>query len=297
VGIIVMLLFAIFFVGQFSRTHSRLQAYKASLRARGEKLTLQELALDYATNVEANDSLVAFNNAIKGMNAVTGIRSFRLQPGTLEIRKFLGPGQARAVWMEDHPVWDTSKATAGQDTWDDFAAEILELKSTLAALRESLKNPATGAGPPINWGEQQTMDFISIRSAAQWLAGAALCEVRQGNLDGALENLEALAGLGRMNGNDYRLVAQMIRVAVSGLGLAVTWEALQAPGWNQTQLEHLQKAWEGVELIGGLEKSFLGERAHGTELWAMLRSPGGSRRLSTLISGSSQPDSPQAAFE
>src|ERR1019366_9441275 len=75
----------------------------------------------------------------------------------------------------------------------------------------------------------------------------------------------------RMDRNEYTLVAQMIRVAVAGLGLATTWDALQAPGWTEPQLERLQKAWEPVDLVEAVRKGFEGLRANGYELFALAR--------------------------
>ncbi|MEI4861491.1 hypothetical protein Q8G41_28275, partial [Klebsiella pneumoniae] len=80
-----------------SRTHSRLQTYKAELQARGEKLTLQELSNGYTSNLESSEFLKTFTNA------VAGIGRFPLHPSTLQIRKYVAPGQARAVWMDDRP--------------------------------------------------------------------------------------------------------------------------------------------------------------------------------------------------
>jgi len=49
------------------------------------------------------------------------------------------------------------------------------------------------------------------------------------------------------------------------LGLAATWEALQAPDWTEAELGQLQHSWEAVDLPEALEKGFLGERAIGVE--------------------------------
>jgi type II secretory pathway pseudopilin PulG len=141
------------------------------------------------------------------------------------------------------------------------------------------------------------VNFVSIRVAAQWLAGAAENDLHQGRLDAALQNLEALAGLARMERDEPTLVAQMIRVAVAGLGLAATWDALQAPGWTEAQLERLQKAWEPVDLVAALEWGFVAARAGGHELFAQLRRSRGpqlSELLRLFTSGG--PSSPPLAF-
>jgi hypothetical protein len=118
------------------------------------------------------------------------------------------------------------------------------------------------------------VNFVALRTAAQWLSRAALHQVRRGDLESALNNLEALSNLARLERDEYTLVAQMIRVAITGLGMTTTWEALQAPGWTEPQLARLQLAWERVELAEAIEKGMLGERASGTELWRLAREPG-----------------------
>lgn len=66
----------------------------------------------------------------------------------------------------------------------------------------------------------------------------------------------------------------MVRVALAGLGLATTWEALQADGWNDETLAALQKDWEGVELFEALNRALLGERILGVTYIEWLRSQG-----------------------
>jgi type II secretory pathway pseudopilin PulG len=115
--------------------------------------------------------------------------------------------------------------------------------------------------------------------------GAAENDLHQGRREAGLQDLEALAGLARMEKDEPTLVAQMIRVAVASIGLAVTWEALQAPGWTEPELARLQKAWEPVDLVEALEKGFLGERAGGHACFATVRHSSGPK-LGRFIRGS-----------
>ena len=136
-----------------------------------------------------------------------------------------------------------------------------------------MKDPDADAGPIVQIWNVRRLDFVAIRSTAQFLMGMALVEVRQGHLEEALQNLEALIGMARMERDEYTMVAQMIRIAISTLGTETTWELLQAPGWTDAQLERMQKAWQCFDLLEAAEKGFLGERAIGEELWTQLRSP------------------------
>src|SRR6266404_2567126 len=85
-----------FLLGHSSRSRSELQSFKASLRAQGEKLTLQELTQFRPTNSDDGSSLATL------MDAVASIGSVRLHPATLEVRKFVGPGQALLSWRATH---------------------------------------------------------------------------------------------------------------------------------------------------------------------------------------------------
>jgi hypothetical protein len=159
----------------------------------------------------------------------------------------------------------------------------------LQEIREALREPALDAGPYTNVLVSRRVNFVAIRKAAHWLVGAAENDLHQGRLEEALQNLEALAALARMERDECTLVAQMIRVAVAGLGLSVTWDALQAPGWTEPQLERLQRAWEPVDLVEAVERGFVGERAGGYELFARLRRASGPHtgRLFPIVIGGS----------
>ncbi len=251
-----------------------LREYQVELRARGEKLTYAELTRSRSTNV--NSSLNALTNA------VGRIRPGPLYPGLLELRHLVRPGYARVLWMESSLAPGNSNPGSAV-SWEDFAAELETNRVVLEEIRQALKDPApdsglhTGlpAGPP-------SSIFIASRSAAQWLSGDVIQNLHEGNRQRALEDLLALSSLARVNRDEYTLVSQIIRVAIARLGLAATWEALQAPDWTETELGQLQHSWEAVDLAEALEKGFLGERVIGVELWSMMRKSKSSQARSVL---------------
>lgn len=148
-------------------------------------------------------------------------------------------------------------------------------QGALQEIREALKDPAAYAGPCTNMVMGCRVNFVAIRIAAQWLMGAAENELHQRRLEEGLQDLEALAGLAQVDRDEYTPVAQVTRVAVAGLGLATTWDALQAPGWIEPQLERLQEAWEPVDLAEADEKGLLGARAGAYEWFDRARHSSG----------------------
>jgi hypothetical protein len=71
------------------------------------------------------------------------------------------------------------------------------------------------------------------------------------------------------------LVWGMMRVAVGGLGLSATWEALQAPGWDEARLAQLQRDWEQFDALEALEQAVMGERAADQCIMAWVRTASG----------------------
>ncbi|HWI59725.1 MAG TPA: hypothetical protein VNZ22_21030, partial [Bacillota bacterium] len=251
-GVVVLAFGVMGIMGHGARSRKALEQYEADLRAKGEKLTYVELMR--LRIAHTNDSLARLTNAVASLRS----GNQTLQPANLQTRKYVGAGQAQVAWQQENPFPQGSGSASPQANWQIFDAELADLAQPMAAIRQALRDPAADAGLRTNFATTLMPSFIAIRTAAQWLAGAALNEARQGRVEAALQNLEALAALGRTHREEYTLVAQMIRVAVVNLGLAATWEALQAPGWNDSQLERLQHAWEGADMVAALEKGFLG---------------------------------------
>jgi len=284
VGLLGLVLGVVALLGARSASRGALRSYEAGLRANGERLTFAELG--HGRNTHALDSHSVITNAVARLG------DGRLNPGLLEPRKFLRSGQAIVTWREPDLKWITVGASGRGGTWEEFNAQMLAAESSLREIREALKEPALDAGPLTNVFVGRRLDYAAIRKAAQWLVGAAENDLHQGRLEEALQNLEALGALARMEREECTLVAQMIRVAVAGLGLSVTWDALQAPGWREPQLERLQRAWEPVDLVEAVERGFVGVRVQGHELFALLRrysGPQTGRFIRTLTSGGSLP--------
>ena len=276
-GALVLVLAAMALLGARSGDRIALQQYLTELRAKGEKLTFADLTRGRQTNTNGSYDIIT--------NAVAKFSGARLYPGLLEVQKYVGPGQARVTWRQASPTWMQSAGSASRGAWEEFATQMQAAQGTLQEIREALNEPAADAGPCTDMLVGRRVNFVAIRTAAHWLMGAAENDLHQGRLEAGLQDLEALAGLARMERDEPTLVAQMIRVAVASIGLALTWEALQAPGWTELQLARLQKAWEPVDLVEALEKGSVGEQASGHECFVTVRHSSGPK-LGRFIRGS-----------
>jgi hypothetical protein len=267
-------------LGSHSGSRGALRTYIAELQAKGEKLTYEELGGGRVTNAADSHAVIT--------NAAAKLSSAGPSPSLLELRTYIRPGQAIVTWRQASPVWGRSNGPGDNRTWEALDDHMKAAQGALQEVRNALKSPVLDAGPYTNVAVTRRINFVAIRTVAHWLMGAAENDLHQGRLEAALQNLEALAGLARMERDEPTLVAQMIRVAVANIGLAVTWEALQAPGWSEPQLERMQKAWEPVDMVDAAERGFEGSRASGYEMFALTRrSSGPHMNMGSPSSGSS----------
>ena len=289
-GALLLVLAVMALLGTRSGERRALQKYQAELTAKGEKLTFAELTRGRQTNAVDSHTLLT--------NATAKLGDRWIVPGLVELRRYVRPGRASVAWRQASARLAQSAEAGDTVTWEEFAAQLQASQDALQEIREALKHPGADAGPYTNMVMGQRVNFVAIRMAAQWLMGAAENELHQGRLEAGLQDLEAMTALARMERNEPTLEAQMIRVALAGLGLAATWDALQAPDWTEPQLARLQAAWEPVDLVDALETGGIGERACGVELFAIVRHSSGNRTGQSLpIDWGYGSSSPRATFE
>ena len=88
-----------------------------------------------------------------------------------------------------------------------------------------------------------------------------MSDLHRGDLEGAKENLVALAAITRVYADDPTLVNYMIHIAVLGLSIEAAWDALQADGWTDAQLADLQQAFQCDQLLAQMPRTIAAERA------------------------------------
>ena len=233
-----------------------LKTYQAELRAKGEKVTLSELSASLTPCLP--DSSLALSNVIAKLGP---------PPATitnLNLMHFVSLGRARVAWRQPVPPW-SSTCEPSAASWPGLSDCLGQRSGPLADLRLALKQPPLNAGPRTNILFETGGLSAAIQSAAGWLACAALTDLHDGRSDQALANLQALASLANVYREDYTLYSAMTRVGIAQVGLDLTWDALQSADWNNDQLLALQKSWQSIDLLEGLERGLEGERLFGFE--------------------------------
>ena len=274
--LLVAIVLSMVVIGMFCSSRSKGQAalakYKAELRAKGEKLSAEELGYPKPPEISPGlDQLLV---------AASQVGTMKFQPSTLNLMSFSGPGQVRVLWASSEPRLHLSSAGAGSNDWETVVAQFANGSDITAEFRAAVQTPPRYFYNDLtNFTARPPSPFGGIRTAAQWLAGDAITALRADRLEAASADLHALVQLAQFFREDHTLVSQMIRVAVAGLGLSVTWQALQADDWNEPLLASMQKDWEALNLSDAYEIGIVGERAFGASVFTVMRSASSRERM------------------
>jgi len=252
---------------QRSKARSALAAYKADLRAKGEKLSFEEAG--YPFPLETNANLEHFVKLADQLRAKSTI------PGNFNVMPFAAPGRAIVVWAGDPPklVNANSDSPAGP-SWAELESDMNAADALLSEIRAELEHPPRYFG----WGytnpfaaNQPRNPFVQKRAAAQFLSADCLVALHAGDMGKAQADLHALTQLVQVHRSDPTLVSAMVRVAISGLALDLTWEALPAGAWDEAGLAALQQDWEAIDLLQAVEAGLAGERMFGEQAFGLVR--------------------------
>lgn len=257
------------------------EEYRAKLRAQGEQISFAELG--FPRSPENPDGLVRLTNAVRRLPSVN------FDPGSLEFMHFTAPGRTLVSHRQSQPLWaERSRSAAVQDSWDELGSAFAGAAAALSEIRLAVEQPIRWFHhDPTSYYRNPIAElgnrFVPMRNAAQWLAADAIVALHVHDRTRALSNVHALVQLTEFHREEPALVSQMIRVAITGLGLAVTWQAMQNPELTESELALMQADWEKVDLLKSLEVAYLGIRAMTDMLFAEMIDRGALQTKHTYL--------------
>jgi hypothetical protein len=260
------------------KSPGEVEQYKAELRAKGEKLTYADLG--FPKPPEDGASLLRLTNAVSRIRRKNG------EAGKFTPSSYTGNRPQRVVWRDEGMPVDTSTNLM---SWEEYGALLRNLTNELADIRAAVEVPTRWfqhhpAGYFTNFVGTR-YPFVEMRNAAQWLYADGIEALHGGDLSRARQDHRALIQLAELNREDPTLVAAMIRVAIAGLGLELTWQAWQHPDWTNADLAAMQHDWERVDLLAAVETGCLGERAATEMIFDVGRQRGTAWMRRTMAAG------------
>lgn len=256
VGVLLALL-VLFVLEENIRGWVGLHLYLHQLRAQGEKLTLA--GLDPPKPPKEGNGATALLAAAATLHEMS--HTCPLASGPPDAMKLLAPGRAQVLrqqrtlrGLDSQGAWQTYE-------WEDLSQQLAEGATPLRQVKEALKRPSLNVELDYAQGMWLSLPHLNdTRNIARWLASAALDNIHNGNLDEAVTNIAAIASLTRFQETERLTISQLVRTSVGETGLRTTWEALQAPGWSDSQLARLSEVWGAPHMVSDLVRAVEEER-------------------------------------
>ena len=250
----------LFLLEENIRGRIELRSYLRELRARGEKLTLAEISIPKpAKGDNGAVALTALTNQFESLrtNSTFGSGSLSLSrirlvgQGRGVVRTAqpdLGVNRQQLIAVEVHPGSSRREWPAPvKADWTDLDAEVSKASNVLEQVRQALRQPI--ASLPVDYSQGYQTRHTDAYAAAHWLGLAALSRLRHRDMESATQCILDIAILTHFGEDERLFVSQVNRRNRGLIGLSLTWEALQIPGFTDEQLLALENAWQDGSLI------------------------------------------------
>jgi hypothetical protein len=246
-----LLLLVVFLSTEHFRGKWALNRRLRALRANGEQLSIPALE-PKRPNADRNAflDLVALTNQLESI--MTNLCDL---PPSL---RFGAPGKVVVAWRLNG--WSSDgKAT---NDWTQIGQKLENAHGLLNLILAAAEKPEYDTGFDYRKGFVvfSPPPLAPIKQAVMVLNVAVLYELSQGRLGEAQQYLCAFVRLAAEQ-REPLVICQLVRHACAAIAFNATWEALQAQGWNDSQLASLQAAWEGCDFESDMASAFEMERA------------------------------------
>ena len=231
--------------------------YRASLVRNGEKLNVEELLPPRASDENGAPQLRMAASRLPQW----GAPNFRVLSESPPIAmRLVSAGHAIVGWQQSDLRGHSTQSQT--NTWDELRTELEPLAPLLTDIQSALKSPAFDFQLNYALGSSLPLPHLnSLRTAMQILNSSTLLYLHDENRQAAMECLAAQVALIRVLENEPLPISQSIRARFVQSALGATWEALQAKGWSDAELAHLQVRWEAIRFLGPFAASAALDRA------------------------------------
>jgi hypothetical protein len=275
---LLLLLAASLFLTMHIQPAGELDAYKQSLRAKGELLEISQVIPPPVP--AASNGLSLVQSAFGCLGPADDESN---EPPAMQMVAF---GKAMVGWAQPNLVKPGSYGFT--NSWANAQQVVDEDGPLLDLLRLAGHSPALDFQLDYSQGFAVLLPHLEpLRHCARRLSAATLCQLHAGHTAAAVTNVCTLLALIHNNHNERMVLSQLVRFKMDSIASSATWEVLQATNLTDADLAALQRGWTEQEFAGSAEGSLMMERASMEMTIQKMRSSGAelSRGLGFALPG------------
>jgi len=174
--------------------------------------------------------------------------------------KYAAPG--KVIVISKLNEWPDANSRDTNITWVNVAEQLAPLEGLMQEALDILAEKRFNANLHYRSGFSLLIPHLArLKSVSQILSAAALEDLHQGQPESAFAKLNGMLALAQAEKDEPILISQLVRIAITHLTFAATWQVLQHDGWTDSQLTELQTAWADLTFLHEMEKALSMERA------------------------------------
>src|SRR5262249_44806507 len=151
------------------------------------------------------------------------LRTPSLSSNSPPLMKQTSPGRALVAWQQE-----TLSNGDVSNVWPELSQALRANAGPTAVLREALQSRSTAFNLNYEAAFSLSLPHLpTLKRAAQWLSMATICELHDGHMENAIDNLSALTAFAQNNNEEPLMISELVRVGVASIAVNTTWEALQ----------------------------------------------------------------------
>lgn len=227
----------------------------AELEKRGESFDVAKLAPGKVP-VEGNGG----EALMKACQAIE--ETVKPDKGNQVVAGLLARGRGRAEVMSKRPAALREKQQ-GDLSWEDVERRLVPLRPHFAELRRVVTEyPVLSIDLEYGDGMDMGMRHLpSLLDTSRYLTVNAIFQIRQGDLEGAVNDIETLLKMTQLPLGQPIVISQMVGLMMIEHAQAATWELMQTEEVTDGQLKRLQTVWEALRPVAGFAMCLRFERA------------------------------------
>lgn len=248
-GVGFALLTATLLVNSHYQPTNEVEAYKKFLRDHGERLAISEVI---------PPPVPAESNSVEAVRAAFGL----FTPGDTRspyAMRPVAPGRAMVGWQQPE-----IRGYDFTNSWAEFADYIAANRAGIQQFQAVFEKPVLDFNLEYKKGATLLLPHLApLKRSTQTLTAAAICDLHHGDAGAAATNILTVLALVQKNSSEGLLISHLVRLAMTAIAVAPTWELLQATKVTDAQLAAVQNGWAQLEFLGDATNAFTVERAWG----------------------------------
>lgn len=253
---------------------TELERLKAELRAKGEKLTLDELMAGTVSTNRASSRAADMERIVKALRA----RSLRVE--NLEVLHHLGDGSVEPVWSRTNLLTTAGKSSPGSThEWSALKEDLAAVETEMAEALALVAVPDMDAGLNYDISSSVYEHRSTKNYLIRWLAALHALHLRDGRHADARLALDAATQLVAWHRDELTVEDQRSRIALATVALNLTWSTMQSKVLSDERLKELLDRWQALGMADQFLRALEVERAIGQRAFAVAHERGVSELL------------------